>query len=76
MRRSLFIGLFMGCLAAAAAFSAEIRGRVVGAADDPIAGAVVLQRSSGVKTETDAQGRFALNVPDAGRFVLEVIHPD
>ena len=76
MRRSLFLGLSMGCLFAGAAFSAEISGRVVGAAEDPVAGAVVLHRSSGAKAETDAQGRFVLDLPDAGRYVLEVIHPE
>lgn len=76
MRRSLLACLFLLSVFAAAASAAEIRGRVVGAADNPVAGAIVLQRSSGAKTETDAEGRFTLSVPDANRFVLEVIHPD
>lgn len=76
MRRNLFLGLLMGGLFAGAVFAAEISGRVVGAAGDPVAGAVVLHRSSGAKAETDAQGRFVLDVADAARCVLEVIHPE
>ena len=41
-----------------------------------MAGAVVVHRASGLKTETSADGRFELEVPNADRFVLEVIHPD
>jgi len=62
-------------LFAAAASAAEIRGKVVGLAGNPVAGAVVLERSSGLKAETDARGGFVLDLP-AGRHVLEVIHPD
>ena len=57
--------------------AAEIRGKVVGAPDNPIAAAVVLHRASGAKTETDAEGAFrprSSRTPD--RFVLEVVHPD
>jgi outer membrane receptor protein involved in Fe transport len=66
---------FSLALAAAAVSAAEIHGKVVGALDNPVAAAVVLHRASGAKTETDAEGRFALAVPGARRFVLEVIHP-
>ncbi len=62
--------------AAAASFAAEVTGRVVGGADNPVAAAVVLHRASGVKAGTDADGRFSLDVPAAGRIVLEVVHPD
>jgi hemoglobin/transferrin/lactoferrin receptor protein len=60
----------------AASFAAEVRGRVVGGADKPVSAAVVLHRAGGVRTETDVEGRFSLDVPAAGRIVLEVVHPD
>jgi len=41
-----------------------------------VAGAVVLHRPSGIKTETGADGGFVLDLPDADRYELEVIHPD
>lgn len=69
----IIIGLIF-CSAAASA--AEIRGTVVSTGQNPIEGAVVLHRPSGEKTETDAEGRFALTVPDSDRVRLEVIHPD
>lgn len=61
-------------LAAAAAEGAEIRGRVVGAGRNPIAGAVVLHRPSGLRAETGPDGRFVLELPDAARFDLEITH--
>ncbi|MGB8959894.1 MAG: TonB-dependent receptor [Candidatus Aminicenantales bacterium] len=78
MSKTLFAGLLSLSLslAAAAASAAEIHGKVVGALDNPITAAVVLHRASGARAETDAEGRFVLAVPGAGRFVLEVIHPD
>ena len=48
----------------------------MGALNNPVLAAVILHRASGTKTETDSEGRFALVIPDAGRFVLEVVHPD
>jgi hemoglobin/transferrin/lactoferrin receptor protein len=63
-------------LAAAAAQGAEIRGRVVSAGQNPIAGAVVLHRPSGLKAETDADGRFVLDLPGADRINLEITHAD
>ena len=60
----------------ATAWAAEIKGTVVSPAQNPIAGAVVLHRASGAKTETDAKGAFTLHVPDGARIVLEVVHPD
>jgi len=61
---------------AAAVEAAELRGKVVGAAGNPVAAAIVLHRASGVKVESDDEGRFLLALPDADRFVLEVVHPD
>ncbi|MGZ5439594.1 MAG: TonB-dependent receptor [Candidatus Aminicenantales bacterium] len=76
MRKTVFACLLSCSLLAAAGSAAEIRGKVVGALDNPVAAAVVLHRASGAKTETDAEGRFALDLPAPGRFILEVIHPD
>jgi outer membrane receptor protein involved in Fe transport len=76
LRRTLTGSFLLGIALVAAATAAEIRGKVVGAADNPVAGAVVLHRASGVKTETDAEGRFVLDLPAADRIVLEVVHPD
>lgn len=76
MRKTVFACLLSCSLLAAAGSAAEIRGKVVGALDNPVAAAVVLHRASGAKTETDAEGRFALDVPALGRFILEVVHPD
>ena len=76
MRKTAIGFVLIGILLAGAAAAAEIRGKVVGAADNPVAGAVVLHRASGVKTETDAQGRFVIDLPAADRVVLEVVHPD
>ncbi|MGZ5487662.1 MAG: TonB-dependent receptor [Candidatus Aminicenantales bacterium] len=76
MRKTVFACLLSCSLLAAAGSAAEIRGKVVGALDNPVAAAVVLHRASGAKTETDAEGRFALDVPAPGRVILEVVHPD
>ncbi|MFO7733246.1 MAG: TonB-dependent receptor [Candidatus Aminicenantes bacterium] len=75
-KRKFLLLLLAGLALSVAATAAEIRGTVVGTGQNPIEGAVVLHRSSGAKTETDAEGRFALAVPDSDRFRIEVIHPD
>ena len=74
-RKAIFI-LFGLILLAAGAWAAEVKGIVVSPAQHPVAGAVVLHRASGAKTETDAAGAFVLDLPDGERFILEVIHPD
>ena len=56
--------------------AAELRGVVQTPGGIPIAGAVVLHRASGVQAVTDAAGAFRMNVPDAARLRVEVIHPD
>lgn len=68
-------GLVLLTALVASSFAAQVRGRVVGGAGQPVAGAVVLHRASGAQAETDAQGGFSLDLPD-GRVVLEVIHPE
>ena len=68
--------VLMSFFAAAAGLAAELRGVVVGPGQKPVPNAVVLHRESGAKTETDAEGAFVLDVPEAGRVRLEVIHPD
>jgi hemoglobin/transferrin/lactoferrin receptor protein len=77
MRKSVAYCLFVCVLFAvvAQARAAEVRGTVVGAVQNPIPGALVLHRASGLKVETDAEGRFVLDLPAAGRIVLEVVHP-
>ncbi len=54
----------------------EVRGTVVTPEGAPVAGAVVLHRSSGARDVTDARGAFALDVPEGVHIRLEVIHPD
>ena len=76
MRERLLAFLLGSALAAGAAGGAEIRGRVVGSGQKPIAGAVVLHRASGLTAETGADGRFALDLPDAARYELEISHGD
>jgi len=74
-RKAIFI-LFGLILFAAGAWAAEVKGIVVSPAQHPVAGAVVLHRASGARTETDATGAFVLDLPGGERFILEVIHPD
>ena len=76
MRRAFLAICLAVALFAAAAEAAELRGKVVGAADNPVADAVVLHRASGLKSETDAEGRFLIALPDADRYILQVVHPD
>jgi len=70
--------LFFGTLAgpSSAAGMIEVKGRVVALDGRPIAGAVVSVRSADASTVTDAQGSFALTVPDGDRIRLIVEHPD
>ena len=58
------------------AFAVEVKGRVVSPVQNPVQGAVVFHRPTGVKTETDAEGKFVLDLPEADRIRLEVVHPD
>ncbi|HSA96594.1 MAG TPA: TonB-dependent receptor plug domain-containing protein, partial [Acidobacteriota bacterium] len=74
--RRAYLPLSVFMLLGATAWAAEIKGTVVSPAQNPVAGAVILHRASGLKTETAADGSFALHVPDGERVVLEVIHPD
>jgi len=81
MRKPVFACLLscVFCVLLAAALpaqAAEVRGTVVGGVQNPVPGAVVIHRASGLKAATDAEGRFALDLPDSGRIVLEVVHPD
>jgi len=71
------VAVIFGCLLLGIAAQAmEIRGTVVSLGQNPVAGAVVLHRASGAKTETDAEGNFVLDVAEADRIRLEVVHPD
>jgi len=74
--KPLFLVISLILLLAGAAMAVEVRGTVVSMGQNPVAGAVVLHRPSGIKTETGADGGFILDLPDAERFRLEVVHPD
>jgi outer membrane receptor protein involved in Fe transport len=76
MRKRTSVFLFAFVLTAGAAHAVEIRGTVSSTGQNPVQGAVVLHRASGAKTETGAGGGFVLEVPEADRVRLEVIHPD
>ena len=71
------MAILVGCaLLGIAAQAMEIRGTVVSPGQNPVGAAVVLHRESGAKTETDAEGNFVLDVAEADRIRLEVVHPD
>jgi outer membrane receptor protein involved in Fe transport len=71
------VAIIFGCAGLGIAAQAmEIRGTVVSPALNPIGAAVVLHRESGAKAETDAAGNFVLDVAEADRIRLEVVHPD
>jgi outer membrane receptor for Fe3+-dicitrate len=76
MLKKLFPPLLLCAVFCAVSQAAELRGKVVGGADNPVVAAVVLHRASGAKTETDAEGRFTLDLRVSDRIVLEVVHPD
>ena len=50
------------------AFAVEIKGKVLNLGGLPIVKAEVLHRSSGIKTSTDVDGLFSLNVPQDEKF--------
>ncbi len=71
------VAILVGCaLLGIAAQAMEIRGTVVSPGQNPVGAAVVLHRESGAKTETDAEGKFFLDLPESDRIRLEVVHPD
>jgi hemoglobin/transferrin/lactoferrin receptor protein len=67
---------FLFCSIGRLAVAADIKGRTVGLDGKPIAGAVILEPASGVKTESDDQGRFTLNLPDLKSVRLVITHRD
>jgi TonB-dependent SusC/RagA subfamily outer membrane receptor len=69
----LVLGLLLGILAPALAFSAEVRGVVTDeTTGEPMAGANVLIKGTTIGAATDANGRFViLNAPNA-QFTLRV----
>ncbi len=75
-RRAIIILIFAWAFMGLAAQATEIRGKVVSTSQNPVGGAVILHRVSGAKTESDPEGKFVLDLPDADRFRLEVVHPD
>ena len=70
------IGTFIFIAPVFGADMAAVRGTVASTGGKPVSGAVVLQRESGLKTTTDEDGSFVLELEKSGRIVLEVIHPD
>ena len=75
-RTAIIIFICAMALPALSAQAGEIRGKVVSPVQNPVQGAVVLHRPTGLKTVTDADGEFVLDVPEADRIRLEVIHSD
>lgn len=78
-RSVLFIFILFGALSAVSGrplWGEEVRGVVIGVDQKPLEGAVVLHRASGLKAVTDAEGKFALAVPDGGKIRLEIVHDD
>jgi len=54
----------------------DVKGKVVSLDGKPVAGAVVAERTSAASAKTDAEGVFALTIPDGARVRLSVSHPD
>jgi len=71
---TLFILLFFISLGLSLAF--KIKGKVVTLQGNPVVEAIILHRSSQNKTQTDNQGFFSLDVPEAKKIKLEIIHPN
>lgn len=76
--KKLILSLLLLIIAVVArgAAALEVKGRVVSLDGRPVAGAVVSVRSAGVSAVTDADGGFALTIPDGDRIRLTVTHPD
>jgi outer membrane receptor protein involved in Fe transport len=68
--------LFIFLLTTAQVFAVEIKGKVLNLGGLPVDKAAILHHSSGMKTLTDENGLFSLNVPQDEKFRLEVTHPD
>lgn len=67
---------FIFLLICTTASAAEIKGKVLNLLGNPISDAVVLHRSSGIKTVTDEEGLFSLSVPEDDKIRLEITHPE
>ena len=76
MHKRTIIIILVGAMLSVVAQAVEIRGNVVSPGQTAVQGAVVLHRQTGARTETGADGGFVLDVPEADRIRLEVIHPD
>lgn len=75
MRKILFL-ILVFFLSLGLAYSIEIKGKVLTQEGKPVVEAVVLHRLSQRETLTDAQGFFSLDVHEAKKIKLEIIHPD
>jgi outer membrane receptor protein involved in Fe transport len=76
MRHNKFFPFILVLSLSASVYALEIRGKVVGAAGNPVEGAIVLHRPTEASAETGPDGEFVLEVPDEDRIRLEIIHPD
>jgi len=56
--------------------AADIEGIVRTPKGIPVEEAVILHRTSGMKTLSDKNGFFSITVPDGKKAILEIIHPD
>ena len=74
--KKIFLLLFSLFFIAVLSHALQIKGEVRALDGEPVAEAVVLHRLSQKKAVTDSHGFFSLDVPDAGRIKLEIIHPD
>jgi hemoglobin/transferrin/lactoferrin receptor protein len=68
--------IFIFLLSTIQALAVEIKGKVLNLVGNPVSQAEVLHRPSGIKSLTDEQGLFTLNVPDDPKIRLEINHPD
>lgn len=71
---SYFVLLFFLFLRSSLAL--EVKGKVISQDGKPVVEAVVRHRLSQQNTLTDPQGFFSLELPDAQKIKLEIIHPD
>ena len=70
-RKSLLALLFILCLHIAWAQTRSVSGRVVSdSTREALSGVTVTVRGSQASTTTDAEGRYAITVPDRGNSVL------
>ena len=72
----IFMSLFIFLLAPLWAASGEVKGKVIAQDGSALIEAIIIHRSSGSQTISDAEGNFSLDLPVGNKIVLEIIHPD